>query len=118
MIIPSVSPRVLTCNSGVRSHDLHERDRDVEVLSEVREPDDSDGRGEESSQVPLVRRQVPDAVGLAVDLFVWQEGQLLVVDDRPTELQVAIEATGFVGTVMIVQVTQTTSFPIFQWTHC
>lgn len=35
---------------------------------------------------------------LGVHLLVWEEDELLVLDDSPTQLQVAVQLGGLVGT--------------------
>eukprot|EP00756_Hemistasia_phaeocysticola_P016393 Hpha_TRINITY_DN15472_c3_g1::TRINITY_DN15472_c3_g1_i1::g.175848::m.175848 len=79
--------------------DLEVRNGHVEVLSHAREPHQPDVADVKCTQVTLVRRKVPHTRCLREDLLAGQQQQLLIPDDGPTELEVAIELGGLVGAV-------------------
>eukprot|EP00639_Heterosigma_akashiwo_P027012 CAMPEP_0194698082 /NCGR_PEP_ID=MMETSP0295-20121207/23844_1 /TAXON_ID=39354 /ORGANISM="Heterosigma akashiwo, Strain CCMP2393" /LENGTH=254 /DNA_ID=CAMNT_0039590945 /DNA_START=518 /DNA_END=1282 /DNA_ORIENTATION=+ len=70
---------------------LHVRDGHVEVLREVRVPDEAHVGDEEGAQVALVRAQVPHTWDLVVDLLVRKKDQLHITDNRSSQLQITVK---------------------------
>mmetsp|Transcript_64068 Transcript_64068/g.202684 ORF Transcript_64068/g.202684 Transcript_64068/m.202684 type:complete len:351 (+) Transcript_64068:119-1171(+) len=71
--------------------------RDVEVLRHVGVPHQPHVGDEERAEVALVAAEVPHPVDLVVALLVGQEDELLVLNNRAAELEVAVQLGGVVG---------------------
>jgi hypothetical protein len=59
-------------------------------------PDEAHVCHEKSSEVALIRRQIPNPCNFAVYLLIWQQIQLLVFDNGAAELQVAVQLCGII----------------------
>lgn len=59
-------------------------------------PHYSDVGNEKSTEVPLIRAQVPHSIDLVVHLLMRQLQQLLVLDESTSQLQIAIQFCCFV----------------------
>mmetsp|Transcript_57186 Transcript_57186/g.134593 ORF Transcript_57186/g.134593 Transcript_57186/m.134593 type:complete len:392 (+) Transcript_57186:129-1304(+) len=77
--------------------DLDVGDADVEVLREVRVPHHAHVGEEEGAQIALVGAEVPDAWDLVEDLLLGEDDELLVLDHRAAQLQLAVHFARIVG---------------------
>ncbi len=86
-----------TYHSLTHRRNLQVRDGDVEELVHVGVPDHADVGDDGCAEVALVAGQVPDTVDHAYDGLLREDAELLLGQDGPAKLQVAVHLGGGVG---------------------
>ena len=72
---------------------LHIRHRHIEVIGQVRKPNNPHIAHQKGAQVASIIGQVPNAVELIQHMFFFQKRQFVIVNDVGSDLDVAVQSS-------------------------